>query len=63
MPLDHMLAVKNTSVSASANVPGWQSWKTLLSVTAYHSFGRKWRLRTPLRYAASTLDAVTNFRQ
>jgi hypothetical protein len=22
-----------------AKVPGWQSWKTLLWVTAYHSFG------------------------
>jgi hypothetical protein len=31
--------LRNTSVSGSVNVPGWQSWKTLVSVTAYHSFG------------------------
>src|SRR5439155_5903761 len=28
-----------TSVSGSAKLPGWESWKTLVSVTAYHSFG------------------------
>src|SRR5262245_34759700 len=31
--------LRNTSVSGSAKVPGWESWKTLVSVTAYHSFG------------------------
>src|SRR3954451_7054059 len=30
-----------------SKVPGWESWKTLASVTAYHSFGGKWELRTP----------------
>src|SRR5262249_48821805 len=30
--------LRSTSVSGSANVPGWESWKTLVSVTAYHSF-------------------------
>jgi hypothetical protein len=31
--------LRKTSVSGSENVPGWESRKTLLSVTAYHSFG------------------------
>src|SRR5262249_15683583 len=31
--------LRSTSVSGSANVPGWESWKTLVSVTAYHSLG------------------------
>src|SRR5262249_24093120 len=31
--------LRKTSVSGSAKVPGWVSWKTLVSVTAYHSFG------------------------
>ena len=31
--------IAQTSVSGSAKVPGWESWKTLVSVTAYHSFG------------------------
>src|SRR5262245_56916375 len=31
--------LRNTSVSGSAKVPGWESWKTLVSVTAYDSFG------------------------
>src|SRR5437899_7871256 len=30
--------LRKTSVSGSAKVPGWESWKTLVSVTAYHSF-------------------------
>src|SRR5882757_5223203 len=30
--------LRNTSVSGSAKFPGWESWKTLVSVTAYHSF-------------------------
>src|SRR5258708_3124636 len=29
---------RKISVSGSAKVPGWESWKTLVSVTAYHSF-------------------------
>src|SRR5271168_638104 len=31
--------LRKTSVNGSENVPGWVSWKTLVSVTAYHSFG------------------------
>src|SRR5215470_8562435 len=31
--------LRKTSVSGSAKVPRWVSWKTLVSVTAYHSFG------------------------
>ena len=31
--------LRRTSVSGSENVPGWESWKTLLLATAYHSFG------------------------
>ena len=42
--------------------PGCESWKTLVSVTAYHSFGEKWRRQAPPRYAALPLHAVTNFR-
>src|SRR6476619_7563124 len=30
--------LRKTSVSGSAKVPGWESCKTLVSVTAYHSF-------------------------
>ena len=30
--------LRKTSVSGSARVPGWESWKTLVSVWAYHSF-------------------------
>jgi hypothetical protein len=30
--------LRKTSVSGSAKVPGWESWKTLVSVTAYYSF-------------------------
>ena len=29
---------RKISVSQSVKVPGWASWKTLLSVTAYHAF-------------------------
>jgi len=42
-------------------VPGWESWKTLLSVTAYHSFSGEVEARTPPRYAALPFHAVTNF--
>jgi hypothetical protein len=31
--------LRRTSVSGSANVPGCDSWKTLVSVTTYHAFG------------------------
>jgi hypothetical protein len=44
------------------NVPGWVSLMTLVSVTAYHSFGGEVEARTPPRYAALPLHAVTNFR-
>src|SRR6202171_5517104 len=37
-----------TSFSGSAKFPGWESWKTLVSVTAYHSFaGEVEALNTP----------------
>jgi hypothetical protein len=40
--------LRNTSVSGSAKFPGWESWKTLVSVTAYHSFaGEVEALNTP----------------
>jgi hypothetical protein len=31
--------LRRTSVSGSANVAGWESCKTVVSATAYHSFG------------------------
>jgi hypothetical protein len=37
------------------------SFKTLVSVTAYHSFAGEVEARTPPRYAASSLHSVTNF--
>src|SRR6266542_2862701 len=46
--------LRSTSVSGSENVPGWESLKTLLSVTAYRSFGGEVEARTPPRYAAFT---------
>jgi hypothetical protein len=55
--------LRSTSVSGSESVPGWESLKTLLSVTAYHSFGGEVEARTPPRYAALPFHAVTNFRQ
>src|SRR6478672_11151143 len=40
--------LRNTLVSGSAKFPGWESWKTLVSVTAYHSFaGEVEALNTP----------------
>src|SRR3954452_2922265 len=39
-------------LSQRVGMPGWESWKTLLSVTAYHSFGGEVEARTPPRYAA-----------
>src|ERR1700680_3904882 len=38
-PNSVLAPLRNTSVSGSENVPGWVSSKTLVSVTAYHSFG------------------------
>jgi hypothetical protein len=49
--------------SGSEIVPGWESSKTLVSVTAYHSFGGDVEARTPPRYAALPLHDVTNFRE
>ena len=42
--------------------PAHDTWKTLVSVTAYHSFGGEVEARTPPRYAALPPHAVTNFR-
>ena len=53
--------LRSTSVSGSESVPGWESWKTLLSVMAYHSFSGEVEARTPPRYAALPFHAVTNF--
>src|SRR5467141_4396033 len=40
--------LRNTSVSGSAKFPGWERWKTLVSVTSYHSFaGEVEALNTP----------------
>src|SRR5215217_2530926 len=39
---------RKISVNGSAKLPGWESWKTLVSVTAYHSFaGEVEALNTP----------------
>src|SRR4029078_6876148 len=39
---------RNTYVSGWTKLPGWESWKTLVSVTAYHSFaGEVEALNTP----------------
>src|SRR2546430_6693648 len=38
-PNSVLAPLRKTSVSGSENVPGWVSSKTLVSVTAYHSFG------------------------
>src|ERR1700720_1968159 len=38
-PNSVLAPLRKTSVSGSENLPGWVSWKTLVSVTAYHSFG------------------------
>src|SRR4029077_8674613 len=40
-PNSVLAPLRKTSVSGSENVPGWVSSKTLVSVTAYHSFGGK----------------------
>ena len=54
--------LRSTSVNGSEKVDGWESFKTLLSVTAYHSFagGRGAGSITPT-IATLTLRAVTNF--
>ena len=53
--------LRSTSVTGSENVDGSESFKTLLSVTAYHSFAGEVEAQSPPRYAALTLHAVTNF--
>src|SRR4029077_15048901 len=61
-PNSVLAPLRKTSVSGSENVPGWVSSKTLVWVTAYHSFcGEVEALNTP-RYAALPFHAVTNFR-
>src|ERR1700731_3350710 len=40
-PNSVLAPLRKTSVSGSENVPGWVSSKTLVSVTAYHSFGEE----------------------
>jgi hypothetical protein len=39
-------------------VPGCDSWKTLVSVTAYYCFSEEVEARTPSRYAALSPHAV-----
>ena len=53
--------LRSTSVNGSENVDGWESFKTVLSLTAYHSFVGEVEARSPPRYAALTLHPVTNF--
>jgi hypothetical protein len=60
--MDTRAPSRKTSVSRSVKVPGWTSWKTLVSVTAYHSFGGEVEALNTPRYAALPLHAVTNFR-
>ena len=55
-------AVAQHRGSGSVKVPGWESWKTLASVTAYHSFGGEVGASNTPRYAALPPYAVTNFR-
>src|ERR1700722_17678024 len=50
--------LRSTSVSGPAKAPGWESWKTLVLVTAYHSFGGEVEARTPPQYAAANGFAV-----
>jgi hypothetical protein len=52
--------LRKISVSESLKVSGCASWMTLVSATAYHSFGGE--VSNPPRYAALPLHAVTNFR-
>ena len=53
--------LRSTSVNGSENVDGWESFKTVSSLTAYHSFVGEVEARSPPRYAALTLHPVTNF--
>jgi hypothetical protein len=48
--------LRKTSVNGSENVPGWVSWKTLVSVTAYHSFGGEVEALNTLPTAFTPLD-------
>jgi hypothetical protein len=60
---DSVLApLRKTSISGSENVPRWVSSKTLVPVTAYHSFGGEVEALNTPRYAALPFHAVTNFR-
>src|ERR1700730_15863535 len=63
-PNSVLAPLRKTSVSGSENVPGWVSWKTLVSVMAYHSFGGEVealntptirRLTLPCRHQLSAL--------
>src|ERR1700730_17581124 len=54
--------LRKTSVSGSAKVPGWESCKTLVSVTAYHSFSGEVEASNTPTIRRLPLHAVTNFR-
>src|SRR6516165_5250433 len=49
--------LRSTSVNGSTKVAGCESWKTLVSVTAYHSFGGEVEASNTPRYAALPLHA------
>jgi hypothetical protein len=51
--------LRKTSVSGSAKVPGWESWKTLVSVITPSV--EKWETSNTPTNAALSLHAVTNF--
>ena len=55
-------AVAQNLGQRSAKVPGCESWKTLVSVTAYHSFGGEVEASSTPTIRRLTLHAVTNFR-
>src|SRR3981189_2388152 len=68
-PNSVLAPLRKTSVSGSENLPGWVSWKTLVSVTAYHSFGGEVealntptirRLILPCRHQLSALALQMN---
>jgi hypothetical protein len=52
--------LRSTSVSGSAKVPGWESWKTLVSITAYPSFGGEVEA-TPVAAARHSLLQVRSW--
>jgi len=54
--------VRKTSVSGSAKGAGWVSWKTLVLVTAYHSFGGGGGVEYPHDAPPYPFVPVTNFR-